>query len=243
MAGLLPADADDPDEAWLTAQLAALGGLTGAARVAAEAALWYAAAARAAAATADPTEAPSWAPPSDLDGLEDRSDCLVIARLSGVHLTRSATGWDVALGALAIDGRMTLLPTQLLQALLPAAAPATPPAAGPLIEPGSGSIAGNTVTLRFDRPLAPASATEDAFAVTEFVAASGWAPFILEGVTLSDGDQAVTLALDRAPAGERLRVTAFGRGPAPLLGADLIPAGAATADTDGSELSLTLPRS
>jgi hypothetical protein len=241
LAGLTPADAADPDEAGLAAQRAALDGLAEAARRPAAAALWRQAAARAAAATADPTEPPAWTPPPDLDGLEDRSDCLVLARLSGVRLTRTDAGWDATVAGLAIDGRMTLLPTQALQALPPPLPP--PPAAGPRPVPGSLSLAGSALTLRFDKPLAPASAAPAAFAVAEFDAATGWAGFALPGVTLADADQAVTLTLDRAPTGQLLRVTAFGRGPTPLLGADLIPAGAATAAADGSDQSLTLPRS
>ncbi len=243
LAGLAPAEAADPDDAWLDGQLATLATLPGTARDAAEAALWRAVAARAAAATAEPTEAPAWAPSPDPDGIEDRTDCIVIARLSGIHLQRTDDGWTMSVASLTIDGRQTLLPTQALQALLPAEAEPAMPAAGPVIEADSAAIAGSDIALTFDKPLAPASATPAAFAATEFVAATGWAPFTIQTVALSNGDRTVTLSLDRAPAGVRVRVTAFGRGTAPLLGADFIPVGAPSADADGTDLSITLPRS
>lgn len=236
--GLAEADPPDPDEAWLTAQLASLGALSGMARRNAATALWRAVAARAAAATADPLEAPLWRPPPDLDGVEDRSQSLVIARLTGVRLKRGEAGWEASVADLSIDGRATLLPTQLLQAAL-RPLPAAP--AGPVL--AGMTLGAQEAALRFDRPLAPASATPAAFAVTEFDAATGWSAFTVASVALSDGNRLATLALDRAPSGLRVRATAIGRGPAPLLGADLIPAGAPDPDADGTDQSLTLPRS
>lgn len=235
LAGLVPADAEDKDEAWLAAQVAALGALVGETRAAAEAALWRAVAARAAAASADPVAPPVWLPPPDIDGVEDRSGCMVLARLTGVTLRLTDAGWQVGVASVSIDGRATLLPTQLLEALRPP--PGAP--AGPLL--AEATIGAQEVVLRFDRAIAQTSATAAAFAATEFDVASGWKVFAVTIGTVTD--TTVTLKLDRAPAGQRLRVTAFGRGATPLLGADLIPAGAPTPDADGTDQSLTLPRS
>ncbi|MGG5820900.1 hypothetical protein [Falsiroseomonas sp. HW251] len=235
LAGLVPPDANDADEAWLAAGIAALGALSGAERAAAEAALWRAVAARAAAATADPVAPPVWLPPPDIDGVEDRTDCMVLARLTGVSLRLTDAGWQTDVASVSIDGRATLLPTQLLEALRPP--PAAP--AGPVL--AEATLGAQEVTLRFDRAIAGASVTADAFAVTEFDGATGWKAFAL--VIGDVTDTTVALKLDRAPSGQRLRVTALGRGATPLLGADLIPAGAPTPDADGTDQSLTLPRS
>jgi hypothetical protein len=237
LAGLAAAEPNDANDEWLDAQLAALGALSGEQRRDRAAALLRAVAARAAAATADPLDPPAWLPPPDVDGVEDRADCLVIARLTGLRMRLTEGGWQAGVQALSIDGRATLLPTQLLQSLRPLA---TAPA-GPVLL--SATLGAQDVTLRFDRAVAPASATPAAFAVTEFDAAAGWKGFTLDPPALTDSDRTVTIGLDRPPTGLRVRVTAFGRGATPLLGADLVPAGAASPDADGTDQSLTLPRS
>lgn len=241
LAGEVPPQ-DGPDETWLVAELAALDALADADRPGAFANLRARVAARAAAATAAPLALPRWRPPKDIEGLENRDDCLVIARLTDVVLTRDAEGrWTTAVGRLEIDGRATLLPTAALQALAPAAPPGPPgPSAGPVIE--SGSLADAAITLRFDKPLAPASA-DGAFAVTRFDAALGWSSLTVDSLAIDDGDRRVTLTLGAAPPAGPVRVTVTGRGPTPLLGADLVPAGARSATVDGEDLSLTLSRS
>ena len=49
--------------------------------------------------------------------------------------------------------------------------------------------------------------------------------------------------LNRSPAGTNpVRVTVRGTGPTPILGADLTPVGAVTADGDGADISITISR-
>jgi hypothetical protein len=95
------------------------------------------------------------------------------------------------------------------------------------------------VEFRFDRPLAPASAVPTAFSVAEFDPDAGWATLSVAAVTLTDSDRAVTLSLERPFAASLVRVVARGGGPTPLLGADLVPVGAA----GGTDPPLTLSRS
>ena len=76
-------------------------------------------------------------------------------------------------------------------------------------------------------------------AVTEFVDAQGWQSFT-PTVSYPAGGTAVQIDLGRAPVGSRLRLTVVGTGPTPLLGANLVPAGALDLESDGRDLSTTL---
>jgi hypothetical protein len=204
---------------------------------------WRAAIARAAAATTDPTMIPVLAPPPDPgDGSgSDTSACLVIARLGGIHVFKGPEGWRATVAAIDIDDRATLLPTYVLQDQLLRSRAAAP--AGPVVVEGSAQITGDRIEVTFDKPLAPASVKANAFSVTEFVPATGWASFTLGAPTYDDAERRVAIPLDRAPVGSRIRLTLRGSGPTPLLGADLTPAAAASANGDGADVSITLPGS
>lgn len=189
-------------------------------------------------AEADP--APPEHEPDEPDG------CLVLARLRGVHVKRDAKGWSATVGRIDLAVRRVLLPTSFLQHLI-VADPASGPAAGPAVAPGGASIAADDVTLAlvFDQALAPASVKKAAFEASEFVDGTGWKPFSPADPVYDASDAArptVRMKLDRAPAGELVRVTVIGTGSAPLLGASFVPAGAVRADGDGRDVSTSILR-
>lgn len=175
---------------------------------------------------------------------DESATCLILARLRGLRFTADPDKkWTAQLDALELGVRTALLPSHLLQDLLLAEPPAVPTAAGPLLPQDGASLAGSTVTLVFNQKLAGASVTGDAFAVSEFDPAQGWKPFTLGAPAYDESDPTkptVTLQLDRAPSGARLRIRVIGSGNAPLLGSTLIPAGAPGADSDGRDLTTTL---
>jgi hypothetical protein len=113
------ADATDDDK-WIAQRQADIAALPADQRASATASLWRSVVARAAAATADPLEPPPWLPPMQApdDSGADTSGCLVIARLTGVHVYQEVDTWMSAVASIDIDGRMTLVPTQLLQDVL-----------------------------------------------------------------------------------------------------------------------------
>lgn len=243
--GLDPVRVDDdgatlPDDQWLLDQQADLATLPAADRPAAMNTLWGAVLARASAASRGPFDAGS-----DLDDAFV-DDCLLLARLSDINIFLDNSDpqqevWKATVGELDINLRRTLLPTQVMQGLLqplPPLAPPLAPAAGPRVVTASLS-GGTTLTLTFDRPLAGASVSAAAFTVSDFDALNGWT-MISSAAPVYDNALTVTLALDQAPAGALSRVTVRGSGSNPLLGADLIPAGAPDNSSDGSDLSTTI---
>jgi hypothetical protein len=176
----------------------------------------------------------------------DGSDlCLPLARLRQLRLKLEPDGWKVTLGGLDLGLRETLLPTALLQQLLLAEPAPQPALAGPAVVHDGATLAGQELTLVFSQPLAPASVTPSAFKAAEFDPTQGWTPFAPAAPVYDGSDAArprVKLALDRAPAGQLLRITVAGTGSAPLLGATLIAAGAVTPTGEGRDLSTTIFR-
>ena len=174
---------------------------------------------------------------------EDDAFCLTLARLHDVHVQLTPGGWTAVVGAVELGVRESLLPTSLLQTLLLKEPPPVPAASGPVVVPGGATINGTQIDLAFSQKLAPASITAAAFAVSEFVDADGWKPFTLGNPAYDETDPAkpvVHLGLDRAPAGDPVRITIIGGGNAPLLGANLIPAGAVRPDGDGRTLTISI---
>lgn len=172
---------------------------------------------------------------------EPGDECLIIAELTGVHIfldhgDPAKDVWRAEIAGIAIGGRPVLLPTQALQAAIAALTPDLS-TAGPLV--ASASLVDQSITLVFDKPLAPASVTGAAFIVSAFDTGTGWNLPAIDTVAY-DGGTTATLTLAAAPAGARMRITVHGSGPTPLLGADFIPAGARTRDSDGSDLSTTI---
>jgi hypothetical protein len=178
---------------------------------------------------------------------QDESDlCLPLARLRQVHLkTDAAVGWTATIGSIEMGVRDALLPGSLLQALALADPPPVPSAAGPAMVRGGATLAGQKLDLVFSQRLAPASVTPAVFAVSEFVAATGWKPFTPDPPTYDEADPArptVHLDLKRNPVGNLVRVTVVGDGNAPLIGANLVPAGAVDPDGEGRAVSTTIVR-
>lgn len=228
------------DDQWLLDELAAAQARPAPQQTAALLSLWQAALARAAAAGRGPVDAGRFVD----DELQD--DCLLLAELSGIrifldHSDPQHAVWRATVASIRIDGRQTLLPTRILQDLLPATLlPLPAPAA---VEAGpravSATLNAGIVTIVFDQPLAAASVTADVLRVSDFDPGSGWQLLGSEAPQY-DNDVTVTLELQQDPAGSLQRLTVIGRGAAPLLGANLLPAGAASPVSDGNDLSITI---
>jgi len=171
--------------------------------------------------------------------------CLTLARLNDVHVQLAPSGWTATVGAIELGVRESLLPTSMLQTLALEEPPPAPAASGPVVIPGGATINGTQIDLVFSQKLAPSSIKAAAFAVSEFVDADGWKPFTLGTPTYDESDPAkptVHLGLDRAPdpARKLVRVTVIGSGSAPLLGANLIPAGAVHPNDEGRTLTISI---
>ena len=184
--------------------------------------------------------------PSAYDA-DEHDLCLPLARLRGVHLKLEPGGWRATVDSVEMGVREVLLPSAVLQDLLLAEPPAQPAAAGPVVVGGGATLANgdSEVDLVFSQLLAPASVTPAAFAISEFDATLGWQPFTPSAVDYDETDPAqptVKLVLDRAATGALVRVSVSGAGAAPLLGRQLIPAGAVDAQGDGHTFSTSIFR-
>jgi hypothetical protein len=84
------------------------------------------------------------------------------------------------------------------------------------------SIEGQTVTVRFTRPLASPTVAANAFAVS-VLRTDGWHEVTVRTATLDDDGVTVRLGLTGAPRARPVRIVARGSGPTPLLGADRAP--------------------
>lgn len=186
--------------------------------------------------------------PATVDGMTSRFAApddagVLLASLHGIHLLRGPHGWDVDAAPVDVTVRPNHVATATVEELLcgPAcgsgdggAAPAAPPdAGGPRIDRQSVVTTPRTVTLTADKPLAPDSVAPDAFSVTAFTD-TGWNRLEVRAVTLDDARLTVTLRLRESISGDLLRVIAKGTGPAPLLGADLVPLAGAVGDPPAS---------
>lgn len=169
--------------------------------------------------------------------------CVPLARLRGLHLLKDAQGWSAQVAGIDLGVRPLLLPTGVLQSvLLPQLmTPALP--AGPLVAEGGATLSSDdTVSLVFDQALALASVQPAAFAVSEFDAALGWRLFTIVSATYAAPTTTVALQLDRPVTGVLLRVSVIGTGSTPLLGDQLLPAGAPHQGSDGRLITITIHR-
>lgn len=212
---------------WLLDAQASLLSLPVPEQAAARQQLWRAALNRAVAHSPGPISAAS----SLTDELTQ--DGIILARLSDVHIFEDRADpaqvvWRATLGAIDLDQRPSLLPTQLLQRLL---MPTAASAAGPRLIAASRS--GTSLSARFDKPLAAASLTPAVLAVHSFDSASGWSSQSFSALSYDAASLTISLSLDAAPGGQLLRLSVLGTGATPLLGADLIPAGAADSGSPG----------
>jgi hypothetical protein len=131
----------------------------------------------------------------------------------------------------------------------PPPAPSPPPAAGsapaPLVNPdGHGprfdrlsvSLPTNkSVTLVANGPLDAASVGPAAFSVSTYNATDGWSTVEIHQATLdSQTLQTVTIDLRERIVDALVRVIAYGTGPTPLLGTNMVPLAGATDSPSGS---------
>lgn len=174
--------------------------------------------------------------------------CLTLATLNGVHIKKDGQTWQVDIAAIDIHVRQTLLSTAVLQSLLTPTLDTPPTPIGPQPVTGGAKATGDLITLAFDQRLAKASVLGGVFTVTQFDQATGWSSFSVTDAAYAEPTDppdpqppTVTLKLDRAlTAGQLTRVSVNGSGATPLLGANLIPAGAPRADRDGHVISITI---
>ena len=216
-------DADNkivPADQWLLDAQAALLNLPPSTQAAAKQQLWQAALARAVAACPGPISANT----SLTDALSD--DGLILAHLTGLRIFKDLSDptqevWKASVASLDIDQRPSLVPTHLLQTFVQ---PKASVSAGPQLL--AASRVGTAVSAQFDKPLAAASLTPAVVAVNSFSAATGWSAASFSALAFDAATLSLSLSLDAAPAGDLLRLSIIGSGATPLLGADLIPAGA-----------------
>ena len=195
---------------------------------------------------------------------------LVLAEIRDLTLAGSAGSWTLESGEVDTAVRFSHVATSTIQELLCGAVLAAALGGGggggggaenseaggpgsrvggrpgPRIDPGSVAAVPRSkrLVLQSDLPLAPRSVTPAAFAVTAFDPEEGWQVLELRGATLAADGITVTLQLKDAPRGQLLRVLARGTGSRPLLGADLVPLGAAAANPhDGRDVAVQIERS
>lgn len=170
--------------------------------------------------------------------------CLTLARLHGVHVKKDGQTWQITIADIDLHARETLLSTSALQSLLMPALDTPAPPAGPLPIQAKAVAAADQLTVPFDQKLAKASVLGGVFTVTQFDETSGWSVFSVTDASYTEAASqppTVTLKLDRAlTAGQLIRVGINGGGATPLLGANLIPAGATRADREGRAITLTI---
>jgi len=185
---------------------------------------------------AQPIDPPDEASPQNL--------CLTLARLHGVHVKKDGQTWQITIADIDLHVRETLLSTSALQSLVMPALDTPAPPAGPMPLQDQATATGDQITVPFDQPLAQASVLGGVFTVTQFDETSGWSVFSVTDASYAEAagqPPTVTLKLDRAlTAGQLIRVGINGGGATPLLGANLIPAGATRADREGRAITLTI---
>ena len=185
--------------------------------------------------TALPVEAPDPVQPEALH--------IPVACLRGLHLHQGPQGWVASVQRVDHGVRPLLLSTALLQTLVVPALTGGEP--GPTVLASTLEAAGAQVALRFDQRLAAASVQAGVFAVSEFDDATGWQVRTVQSASYTEAiGQAptVVLQLDQAVAADVLRIAVIGNGSTPLLGRNLIPAGATHANCDGRVLTTTIHR-
>jgi Putative flagellar system-associated repeat len=149
---------------------------------------------------------------------------VVIASVTGITLKKQANaGWQLTAASASIDMRRTVIDTATIQELLsgpplvtPAAGPT--PGPGPTVKPDSVTIKGRIISFTVSEALNTNSVTKAAFKVT-VLGAAGWTPIVIDSVAVDAATQmTVTLTLHVTPAGDALRLVAFGTGPNPIVG-------------------------
>lgn len=179
------------------------------------------------------------------DPVDPAELCITLGCLRGLHLKNDAKGGTVTLDSIDLAVRPLLLPTQTLQDMLLGGLGNPALLTGPVAIEGSAKVLADQVSLVFDQHLAATSVKPAAFAVSEFDAATGWQLRTVQSAAVADVPPlppTVALTLDQAPTGQFVRVTVIGTGSTPLLGQNLLPAGATRGGGDGRALTTTIHR-
>jgi hypothetical protein len=115
---------------------------------------------------------------------------------------------------------------------------------GPAVVAGSVKLTAKRVVFETDRPVARASLSADAVLATAFDPSGGWSGIDVARFTLGADDTRVTVDFKERTRGERVRLVVRGTGPRPVLGADLVPLGAAPGNPhDGRDFAFMIERS
>lgn len=159
-------------------------------------------------------------------GAED--ECLVLADITELQLTKQDDKWVLSGGKVDVSVRPSHVATTTIQDLLCGriGAIAGGPAAdtGPRIDPAS-VVFSNSKAIIFtaNKELHAESVKLSAFSVTWFDPARGWQTSNVTAASYGGGEtKTIALDLDSDVSG-RVRLIASGTGPTPILGADLVP--------------------
>lgn len=159
---------------------------------------------------------------------------VVLADIAGIALAGTTGSWTVTPGTVNPSVRPSHVATSTIQELLcgplfaaagtPAPGPTPPPtdAGGPRVDPASVTRTGRRVVFTTTAPLHAASVDPRAFVVTSF-GNEGWNTIEIRTATFSAAENTVTLDLREDPADNVARLIAYGTGPTPLLGTNLVP--------------------
>lgn len=160
---------------------------------------------------------------------------VVLANVTDIALAGTAGAWTVTPGTVDPSVRPSHVATSTIQELLcgplfgaagtPAPGPTPPPpdaGGGPRVDPASVTRTGRRIVFTTTAPLHAASVDPRAFVVTSF-GNEGWNTIEIRTATFSAAENKVTLDLREDPADNMARLIAYGTGPTPLLGTNLVP--------------------
>lgn len=181
---------------------------------------------------------------------------VLLANLANIELElTSAEGeeeqWKLVGGEVDVTVRNSHIATSTIQELL--CGPlfrdigAGGAEAGPRVVTSSVQVSDTEISFDVDADLAPASVRPEVFSVSTFDAAAGWSTVAVTAATVADRTVTLTLA-SALPTPGLVRFIARGRGPDPILGANLVPlagraGGPAPAADDGIDFVLMHQRS
>lgn len=116
--------------------------------------------------------------------------------------------------------------------------------AGPAVRPASLTLTAKRVVFETDLPVARASLSPEAVLVAAYDGDDGWSGIDVARFALGADDKRVTVDFKERTRGERVRLVVRGTGPRPVLGADLVPLGAAPGNPhDGRDFAFMIERS
>jgi hypothetical protein len=178
-------------------------------------------------------------PPESPDGstatlfAAENAPPVLLADLSGIQVERTSPEgeeeqWRLVAGTVDVTVRLSHIATSTIQELLcgPALQDIGVSGAqtGPRVVPDSVQVSDTEIQFDVDADLAPAAVRLEAFSASTFDEAAGWTTHTVSGASVSADNRTVTVTLQSAlPTPAMLRFIAAGRGPTPILGANLLP--------------------